>query len=282
MLNIIKATGEKEPFSEDKLNYSIYRAHIPKELHQQVVDHVKSKLYDNMPTKEIYQHITEFFDKSNLPYAKAKYSLKQAIMDLGPTGYPFEDFIARIFAEQGYETKTRSIIPGKCITHEIDVIATKENKTLIVEAKFHNRLGVKTDVHVALYTKARFDDIKVKNKYDEVWLVTNTKVTIDAIAYANCEQMHIISWSYPEGQGLRDLVEKYQLHPITALTSLSTVQKQQLLNQGLVLCRDLCREQPAFDALGLPPDKKFHVLKEAAFACGNHLNNKFEARFRQP
>jgi len=273
MVQVVKATGEKELFSEDKLQASINRAGIPNELHQKVVDHVKGHLYEDIPTREIYHHVTEFLAQSAHPYARAKYSLKEAIMEFGPTGFPFEDFVAHIFIEEGYQTITRSIIAGTCIHHEIDIIATKEQnrlKKLIVEVKFHNRIGIKTDAHVALYTKARFDDVKVKNHFDEVWLVTNTKITTDAISYADCVGMKIISWSYPEKQGLRDLVEKYQLHPITALTTLTQLEKQQLLQQGIVLCRDLCKKQPALDALGLPPEKKFHVLKEAAFACDLH------------
>src|ERR1035437_1756824 len=125
MVNVIKATGEKEPFSEDKVKISIQRAGIPKELQAQVVLHVKSKLYENIPTSEIYHHITEFLGKS-APYGKAKYSLKQAIMDLGPTGYPFEDYISEILKQDGYTTKTRSLLSGKCVIHEIDVIAKKE------------------------------------------------------------------------------------------------------------------------------------------------------------
>lgn len=274
-MQVTKTTGKREDFSEEKLHQSITRAGIPEDMHNAVLEHVKSKLFDGIPTSIIYHHIREYLGNTNLPYTRAKYSLKQAIMDLGPTGYPFEDFIARIFRAEGYEAVTRSIIRGKCITHEIDVIATKKEnnvvaKTIVVEAKFHNRLGVHTDSHVAMYTKARFDDIKIKNHYDEVWVVTNTKATIDAISYANCEGMKIVSWGYPEGQGLRDLIEKYQLHPITALTTLSKFEKQQLLREGLVLCQDLCKKQPAFDALGLPEDRKFHVLKEAAFACDLH------------
>src|SRR5579859_3345374 len=101
-MQIIKATGQREVFSEKKLHASIHRAGIPEDMHDAVVAHVESKLYENIPTSEIYHHIKEFLGASKLPYAKAKYSLKQAIMELGPTGYPFEDFIAHIFLAQGY------------------------------------------------------------------------------------------------------------------------------------------------------------------------------------
>lgn len=268
---IIKATGQKEEFSRKKLLESIKRAGIPADMQEEVLSHVQSKIYENIPTSEIYHHITEFLGKSRLPYTKARYNLKQAIMDFGPTGYPFEDFAARIFMAEGYDNvHTRVILKGKCITHEVDVVAERNQERIIVEAKFHNRTGVHTQSHVPMYTKARFDDIKARDGFNEVWLITNTRATSDAIAYAECESMKVITWSYPDGRGLRDLVEKYQLHPITTLTTLSKFEKQELLRQGVVLCSDLCKKQPAFDALSIPEERKFHILKEAAFSCNLH------------
>src|SRR5207245_2048481 len=136
---------------------------------------------------------------------------------LGPTGYPFEDYIAKIFQRQGYTTLIRQILPGNCVSHEIDVIAEKNTvipTKIMIEAKFHNQVGMRTNVHVPLYTKSRFEDIKIKHNFSEVWLVTNTKATVDAIAYASCVGMKIMTWSYPEGESLRDLVEKFHMFPI--------------------------------------------------------------------
>jgi len=270
MVNVIKATGEKEPFSEDKVKISIQRAGIADELETQVVEHVKSKLYENIPTSEIYHHITEFLEKSS-SYSKAKYSLKQAIMDLGPTGYPFEDFVSEILKEDGYTTKTRSLLSGKCVTHEIDVVAQKGNKRIMVEAKFHNEPGIRTDVHVALYTKARFGDLKDKYNFSEAWVVTNTKVTSDALAYALCENLKVISWSYPEKEGLRDLIERFNLHPITVLTTLSDNQKQQLLENHIVLCKEIMEQPQVLDLIGILIDKKKGVLEEIKAVCNSRL-----------
>jgi len=271
MVNVIKATGDKEPFSEDKVKISIQRAGIPDELETQVVEHVKSKLYENIPTSEIYHHITEFLGKSS-SYSKAKYSLKQAIMDLGPTGYPFEDFVSEILKEDSYTTKTRSLLSGKCITHEIDVIAQKQNKRIMIEAKFHNEPGIRTDVHVALYTKARFDDLKDKYNFSEAWIVTNTKVTSDALAYALCENLKIISWSYPERDSLRDLIEKFNLHPMTVLTTLSENQKQQLLEKHVVLCKKIMEQPSILDLIDIPQEKKKEVLEEIKAICNSKIH----------
>lgn len=265
---IIKATGEKELFSEDKLRLSVKRAGIPQDLLEKVVYHIKSKLYENIPTSEIYKHIIEFLENSPHPFSRAKYSLKQAIMDLGPTGYPFEDYISEILKMEGYTTQVRQIIKGKCISHEIDLVVQKNNTSSMVECKFHNAPGTRSQVHVSLYTKARFDDIKERNNLSDVWLVTNTKITPDALSYALCSNMNIISWDYPENGSFRDLIEKYKLHPITMLTSLSQNQKQLLTGNHVVLAKDVCKNPAALDILGLPEDKKNSILSECQFVYG--------------
>lgn len=266
MISIIKASGDKENFSEEKVIQSIKRAGIPQDLQDQVLVHVKNKLYENIPTSEIYHHISEFLKKSH-PHAKAKYSLKQAIMKLGPTGYPFEDFVAEILKTQGYQTQTRQILQGTCISHEIDVIAEKSGEKIMVEAKFHNLPGIKTSVHVALYTKARFDDISMKNKFTNSWIVTNTKVTTDAISYAECRNIKIISWSYPQKGNLRDLIETSGLAPITSITEFSPHDIQTLLENGIVLCRDVCKKPDILNLLDMSEEKKNHILSQAAFVC---------------
>lgn len=267
MIYVIKATGEKEAFNEEKLRASIHRAGIPDAIQTQVVVHIKEKLYDNIPTSEIYRHITEFLGTTEHPYVRAKYGLKQAIMELGPTGYPFEDFIAEILKANGYQTLVRQTLSGKCITHEVDVVAEKNTHRVMIEAKFHNMPGIKTSIHVALYTKARFDDVLERNNLNQAWLITNTKMTTDAIGYCLCMGMKVTSWNYPEGESLRELIEKASLIPITALTTLSTSQKQMLLTDHIVLCKDICANQNLLSVLGLPEDKKKRILEEAAFVC---------------
>lgn len=265
MINVIKATGDRQEFSEEKLLDSIKRAGIPSNLQREVITHVKSKLYEDIPTSEVYKHITEFLGKE--PHLKSKYSLKQAIMDLGPTGYPFEDYVSEILKAKGYITEVRSILTGKCVNHEIDVIAQKNSEKLMVEAKFHNAPGIHTDVHVSLYTKARFDDLKDKYKFDRPWIFTNTKITSDALSYALCANMGVVSWSYPQNESLRDLIEKYKLYPITIISSLSQSQKQTLLENHIILVRDICKNKANLDLLGLHIDKKDQIHKEALLIC---------------
>ncbi len=268
MANVLKASGEKEPFDEEKLVDSIKRAGIPDNLQNKVLEHVKSKLYEDIPTEEIYKHITEFLGKEEVA-VKAKYSLKRAIMGLGPTGYPFEDFVSDILKAKGYVTQVRSILTGTCVSHEIDVIAEKqaEGEKLMIEAKFHNATGIRTDVHVSLYTKSRFDDLKEKYHFNKAWLYTNTKITPDALTYAICAGMGVVSWSYPENEGLRDLVNEYRLYPLTILTLLSNAQIQTLLENHVVLVRDICSNRESLDVLGLPGDRADKIFNEAKVIC---------------
>ncbi|MCL5433082.1 MAG: ATP cone domain-containing protein [Patescibacteria group bacterium] len=263
MIYVVKANGEKEPFSEQKVKNSIARAGIPENLQNQVVDNIKKKLRNNISTSEIYSQIVGYLQKSKNPYTSAKYSLKQAIMCLGPTGFPFEDFVAKVLEAQGFQTVVRKILSGRCISHEIDVLAEKGSEKIMVEVKYHNLPGTRSDIHVAMYTKARFDDVREKNKLSGVFLVTNTKVTGDSITYGACVGMKIISWSYPNGESLRDLVEKFDLIPLTALSSLSTGQKQELLKNHVVLCKDIVNDPLKLGVLYLSENKVNQIVSEA-------------------
>jgi len=277
MFQVIKADGSSEEFSEEKLLSSIKRAGVPSRLHAQVLDHVKSRVYDNIPTYEIYRHIEEFLEENNEPYVKSKYSLKSAIMDLGPTGFPFEVYVAQILKAQGYETEVGTYLVGKCVNHEIDIIAKKaagpegslarRDKKIFVECKFHNRAGTKSEIHVALYTKARFDDIKQKHQFSKALLVTNTKITSDALSYAQCEGIDVLSWTYPENASLRELIEKYKLYPITQLSFLSLTQKQELLAKDVVLIKQICENPNLLNQIDIPKNKGEEIIKEASFVC---------------
>jgi hypothetical protein len=270
MVQVIKADGSIEPFSEEKVLRSIKRAGVPQDLQNKVLQSIKTKLYDNIPTHDIYGYITDALAHSEEPFSKARYSLKQAIMLLGPTGYPFEDFIARIYQEYNYTTQTRQTLMGKCVMHEIDVIAQKDKNKILIEAKFHNNAGTRSEVQVPLYINSRFEDLKDKYDFDEAWLVTNTKATTDAIAYAECVGMKVVSWNYPENKSLRDMVEEKNLHPITMLSTLSLQQKAHLMANHTIICRDILEKEEALSVLGLPLDIKKEVLEEASYIVTTH------------
>ncbi len=273
MISVLKAVNQKEPYNEEKIRTSLSRAGVPSDLQSEVVSHINKRVYEDIPTQHIYNEVRDYLGKSAYPYTKSLYGLKQAIMDLGPTGYPFEDFVSQILITLGYTTEVRQILRGKCIQHEIDVIAKKENAVAMIEAKFHNALGTRSDVHVPMYTKARFDDVKEQYRLTEAWVITNTKTTSEAIAYAECVGMKIVSWSYPTGKSLRELIESAGLHPITLLTTLSNNDKVQLLQNHVVRCKTIHENPALLDALPLSDAQKLQVMSEIDFVCkGEHQN----------
>jgi hypothetical protein len=239
---VVKQNGERELFSKDKVIRSMKRVGLDAEIRPKVLEHILQKLHPEMETAEIFAHIREFLQDNNQQKASMKFNLKQAIFDLGPTGFPFERYMQRIFQEMGYVSDVNLILQGGCVTHEIDVMIKKDGKNEIVEAKFHNQQGVKTDVQVLLYTYARFLDVKEVNPdVSSIWVVTNTKLTIDASNYARCKGVKVIGWSFPETNNLQDYVEKPYLYPITILSTLSKEEKQSLIAGNIILCTDFLK-----------------------------------------
>jgi len=238
---IVKNDGTKEPYNEDKIRASATRVGVPQELQNEMLVSIRDRLFDGISTKEIFSMIKEFLTHSDSPYLAMKYNLKDALAQLGPSGYPFEQYVALLLKDLGYETKTNQILPGICVTHEVDVLATKNNITYFIEAKFHKSPSQRTDVRVALYIKARFDDLKSHWRENEcrAWIITNTRFSTDAIKYGECQQIKLTSWGYPKSEGIMDLIEKTNLHPITIIEDLSRDEKLRLLNAGIVTCKQL-------------------------------------------
>lgn len=266
---VVKADGTRELFDQSKLENSLKRAGASTVTANSIIEHIKTHISEDITTHEIYKHAFELLHKDDKPIA-LKYSLKRAIMDLGPSGFPFEDFIAEIFKQRGYKALSGQVVKGFCVEHEIDVVAWNKEKLLMVEAKFHNELGVKSDLKVALYVKARIDDlIKVefdydgKRKLDEGWLITNTKFTSTAIEYGSCQGgLRMIGWNYPPVGNLHDMILESKVHPITCLVSLNGRQKKFLLEKGIVLCKSVLENKELLSAAGLNEDESKKVIEE--------------------
>lgn len=245
-ITIVKADGKHETFDPEKLRFSLLHSGATPEATEDVVKHLVPNLHSGMSTGEIYRHAFEILSKINKPVARS-YSLRRAVLDLGPSGFPFEDFVAEVLRAKGFECVTRQTVLGGCVAHEVDVVAYNEKKLIMIEAKFHNELGTKSDLKVALYIKARFDDLRDnvfsfggKDRHiTDAWLITNTKFSSTAIHYGRCKDMTLIGWNYPEKGSLQQMIQEEKLHPITCLTTLSFEEKKKLLEAGLVLCSNV-------------------------------------------
>jgi hypothetical protein len=273
-IDIIKSSGEKVKFSLEKLGASLKRSGADDKIVNQILDKVRDELYQGISTKEIYNRAFALLKKNKSHFA-SKYKLKKAIYELGPTGFPFEDFISAILKYSGYNTEIGKIIQGRCVTHEIDVIASKGIETTLVECKFHSEEGINCNVKVPLYINSRYIDVKehwdTNPKNDTTltkgWLVTNTRFTEDALQYGNCCGLYLLSWDYPLNEGLKDRIDRLGLYPITVSTLLTQREKQFLLSRSIVLCRDLINDKFFLDHLGVSETRKKKILDEISQLC---------------
>lgn len=249
MENIVfikKASGEKESFSVEKLKKSLIRSGADEQIAEEIAASIDAWVVNNTTTGNIYAKAFALLRKKQRKIA-SRYSLKKAIMELGPSGYPFEFLVGEIFKQRGYAVKVGQIIEGHCVTHEVDVIYTGDKEQGFVECKYYNTGGKHANVQVPLYIRSRVNDIINKRKclpeFAEFsfngWVVTNTRFTKDAEKYGLCSGLKLMGWDFPIGNSLKENIEKYHFFPITVLTVLTKKQKAQLLEKRIVLCRQL-------------------------------------------
>jgi hypothetical protein len=168
------------------------------------------------------------------------------------------------------------LVQGVCVQHEVDVIARNHTEQFMVECKYYNNQGKYCNVQVPLYIDSRFRDIEKRWRHDpnnadlsfRGWIVTNTRFTTDAMDYGKCAGLHLVSWDYPRQYSLKDMVEKSNLFPITVLTTLTRKQKQQLLDKGIILVRQLSDKPGLLSEVGLTQPKQTRTLEEIAELIG--------------
>ncbi|MDI1355653.1 MAG: restriction endonuclease [bacterium] len=269
---VTKASGQTEPFSIRKLRLSLTRANATNAAINSIIEQLMPKLYQGISTKKIYSEAFRLLRTHSKPHA-ARYYLKRGIMELGPSGFPFEKFIAKLFEKQGYSTQVGQIVQGHCVSHELDVIARKPNEINMVECKYRNSAGMPVDVKTPLYINSRFEDVLANGTFktagDTVngWIATNSKFTSDAISYARCKGLRLISWDYPEPNSLRETIDKLGLYPLTCLTSLTCQEKQWLLDKDYVLVRDVYQNTDLLTKAGVNLKRIETVKEEGTKLC---------------
>jgi hypothetical protein len=267
-LPILKADGSIEIFDPSRLRDSLLRAGAGPHTAERITEQISGTVVRGAASKEIYARAFALLRKEARPVA-ARYALRRALFEFGPSGHPFEDFVSHLFRAQGWAVETRKIMQGKCVAHEVDFYATKNNENLAAELKYHNDPAYKTDVKVALYVKARFEDIwQCDPAYQTCpvnrgYLITNTKFTSEAIAYATCAGIQLLGWSYPKGDGLLEAMIRAKIYPVTTLTTLSHSEKRLLVDAGTVTVDTLTRDRNSLDTLRLTPQRVGEVRAEA-------------------
>jgi hypothetical protein len=289
-MQVLKASGERDLYDREKLMQSLTRSGASPETAHRVADEVEVELRDGMSTRKIYRRAFQYLRRHSI-HAASQYKLKQAVMQLGPSGYPFERFIGEILKMKGYDVRVGQMLDGRCVRHEVDVVAVRGHEMILTECKFRNQPGSKTDVKVALYYHSRFNDlldaIKVNEKafYNRLgfaypgggkseamqykgWIVTNAKFTDDAIQYARCTGLHLVGWDFPEKSGLIGFIRETGLLPVTILQSLSGANAARVLAEGVVVCRELRENHEVLDKVGVDKTNKRRIMTELEAVLG--------------
>ena len=269
LILVTKASGDAEPFEIKKLERSLMNAGADSSVIEKILMDISDWIFTGVTTRQIYSRAFSIL-RRNKTNSAMRYRLKKAIMELGPTGYPFEQFIGQMFKRQGYEIIVGVVVEGSFVTHEMDVIATMDHSQQLVECKYHKDQGKHVSVQVPLYVRSRVNDIISKRKEEEAykglsftgWVVTNTRFSEDSIQYGTRSGLRLLAWDYPKNRGLKEVVETLALYPVTILQHLNKKQKQDLLNRGVVTCIQLEENLDLLNSFGLSEKKKKTLQEE--------------------
>lgn len=273
---VMKSSGDLVDFDLSKLRLSLEKSKASKEVIADILNVIIDEYYDGITTGEIYGKAFSMLRKKE-SHTAGRYKLKKAINELGPTGFPFEKYVAELFRFRGYSIEVGKIISGECVFHELDVIATKKTEQILVECKFHSDPNRFSDVKVPLYIHSRFDDIKneflkspeAKTMTQTGYIYTNTRFTADAIQYATCKGMNLVSWDFPRDGSLRQQIDISGLYPITCMTQLTLAEKKRLLEMDVVLTKDLCSSPELLHKIGIKTTKRYNAIQKEANALCN-------------
>lgn len=238
-MQVKKQDGTLEPFDREKVVRALVRSGAGSATASEIATAVESKLKNGMSTSRIYTIAFKSLEESK-PGAAYRFSLKNSLMEMGPEGYAFETYLAEIIKAHGHDTKTRQILRGRCVTHETDVVAEMGGKTEVFECKYHNLSDGKCRIQNALYTYARFLDLKDAGSCDHATLATNTKFTEEVIMYSNCVGLGLLGWSYStSGGSLQDLIEAKRIYPINMLSAINRFAFSRLHSAGIITLKQV-------------------------------------------
>lgn len=274
-MKIVKHSGDIVTFDKNKLKASLESSGADAYHVQEVLTQVEKQLYEGMSTKKIYRLAFKLLKRRSKAVA-ARYNLKSAVQALGPAGFFFEKFMAKIFENDGYQTQLNVILQGKSVSHEIDVLLKLNDMVSTLECKFHSNVDTKSDVKIPMYIYARFLDLKdgVYPVFDgqytisEARIVTNTRFSTDAVKFAKDYGLILLGWDYPYGQGIKNKIDQCKLYPVTCLTTLTAMEKERLLIQDIMLVRDLLAHTDILYKSGVHQTRIKNIIKEASELCG--------------
>lgn len=229
-----KADGTLENFDGGKILKTCSRAGLEDRDCATVLQHVKQKAYDKIPTNILLKIILKEIGKHSKPGAM-KYNLRAALASLSPEGIFFEKYMEKILEEYGYSVEHSKIVKGVCAEHEVDLIAGKGSEKIMVECKHHRNHHTFAGLGEAMITWASFEDTKNKNNFTEAWLVCNTKISEHASRYAGCKNLNVVCWD----NKLNEMIESKKLYPVTILGSMAGNSIEKAFNSNILTVKDV-------------------------------------------
>ncbi len=270
---VTKAGGFRQPFDREKVVQTCLRMGATREVALEVAQQVEKRLYDGITTGEILKIIFALIRKHK-PAVKHIFDLKYGISLMEPKP-EFEAFVRVVLLHSGFEVKPNTILKGLCGEHEVDAIAVKDGLTYIVEAKHHSSYHALTGLDESRIARAIIEDVTegyregtTPLKVDRAMIVTNTRYSEHAIAYGGCRNILQVGWVSPKDFGLRDIIEKHKLYPLSCLRTLNPEARQRLVYAGIVLIKQLLEQDRHYleKRIGLTQKTVFAILENAKHA----------------
>jgi hypothetical protein len=244
---VTKADGSKQLFDEEKIVRTCLRMGASREDALQIVQQVEGRLYEGISTRKILQMIYSLMRKQK-PAVKHLFDLKYGISLMEPKP-EFEAFIRILLVHSGFKVEPNTILRGLCGEHEADAIATRDGMTHFVEVKHHNSYHALTGLDESRIARAILEDVTEgyshglsSIKIDRAMIVTNTRYSEHAMKYGRCRDILQVGWSSPEFFGLREMVEKHKLYPLSCLRGISAKVRLRLVEAGVVVIKQLLEQ----------------------------------------
>ncbi|MBU3964249.1 hypothetical protein KJ562_00730 [Patescibacteria group bacterium] len=273
---VVNLKGEKEPFSLAKVFRSAQQSGASKDLAQKIAIEIERNIYSGIKTSEIFKQVNQLLKKED-KQSSLRFSLREAMRKLGPSGFPFEKYIDDIFSAHGYEVSLNRKIKGKFAMHEIDFLARNEKVLYVGECKYRISPGERIDLAILLAFYAKFLDLKNSNYFNLPKsiallpiMVTNAKFSSQAVRYANGVGIELLGWKHPLNKGLEYMIEAEQLYPITILPSFKGYLMESCSRAKIMLARDVLAESPEQIAriIGIEKNRILPLVNDAKTLLG--------------
>jgi Holliday junction resolvase-like predicted endonuclease len=268
-ISVTKADGSRQLYDKEKIVQTSLRLGANSEEATQISRQIESKLYDGIPTRRILQLIFALMRKPK-PAVRHLFDLRRGI-SLMESKPEFEMFVRVLLKSSGFQVAPNTILKGLCGEHEVDAIAKKDGLTFFVEVKHHANYHSLTGLDESRIARAIVEDVTdgytrgvTEIKIDGAMIVTNTRYSEYAINYGRCRGLLQVGWASPEN-GLREIIEKHKLYPLSCLRGVSAEVRLRLVNEGIVLIKQLLEQDVGYleRKLGLPRETVLSLTEKA-------------------